>query len=134
MVASTWGDWKTAHPETRIVAQDGGLGRSYPDDPLRGRDDDGPIFPVGPVDPRLPVQEPVVGAIAPDGTPVAFPVAETRRALQAGEEVAVEGIMAMLDGNGIRVAGPDGELPAHQAYWFAWSQFHPTTVVWTALG
>ena len=134
VVASTWGNWKTPHPETRIVAQDGGLGRSYPTDPLRGRDDDGPIFPVGPVDPRLPVQEPVVGVIAPDGTPVAYPVAEARRALQAGEEVVVGGIMAILDGDGIRVAGPDGELPAHQAYWFAWSQFHPTTVLWSALG
>jgi len=134
VVASSWGDWKTAHPETRIVAQDGGLGRSYPDDPLLGRDDDGPIFPVGPVDPRLPVQEPVVGVIVPDGTPIAFPVAEARRALQAGEEVVVEGVAAMLDGSGIRVVGADGELPAHQAYWFAWSQFHPTTVVWTPLG
>jgi hypothetical protein len=133
VVASTWGDWKTAHPETRILAEDGGLGRSYPADPLGDRDDDGPIFPVGPVDPRLPVQELVVGVVA-DGTPIAFPVAETRRVLQEGGDVMVDGITAMLDGDGIRVVGADGELPAHQAYWFAWSQFHPTTVVWTTLG
>jgi hypothetical protein len=133
VVASTWGDWKTAHPETRILTEDGGLGRSYPADPLGDRDDDGPIFPVGPVDPRLPVQELVVGVVA-DGTPIAFPVAETRRALQEGDDVMVDGITALLDGDGIRVVGADGELPAHQAYWFAWSQFHPTTVVWTRLG
>jgi hypothetical protein len=30
------------------------------------------------------------------------------------------------------VRGGD-ELPAHQAFWFAWSQFHPETVVWTPL-
>jgi hypothetical protein len=48
--------------------------------------------------------------------------------------VTVDGTTALLDGDGIRVVGADGELPAHQAYWFAWSQFHPTTAVWTALG
>jgi hypothetical protein len=81
VVASTWGDWKQAHPDTRILAGDGGIGRSYVDDPLGDRDDAGPIFPVGDVDPRLPVQEKVVGVIAPDGTPIAFPVAPTREAL-----------------------------------------------------
>ena len=40
-------------PDTRIIAEDGGIGRSYPLDPLQGRDDNGPIFPVGDVDGRL---------------------------------------------------------------------------------
>ena len=53
VVRSTWGDWKAQHPDTKIVARDGGIGRSYELDPLGGRDDDGPIFPVGPVDERL---------------------------------------------------------------------------------
>lgn len=82
VVTSSWGAWKAAHPDTTIVARDGGLGRRYPADPPRGRD--GPIFPVGDVDPRLPVQEHVVGLIAPDGTPLAFPAAAPRAALQAG--------------------------------------------------
>ncbi|MCI0636183.1 MAG: DUF3179 domain-containing protein, partial [Actinobacteria bacterium] len=55
VVTSTWGEWRAAHPETRIVARDGGIGRTYEDDPLQGRDDGGPIFPVGDVDGRLPV-------------------------------------------------------------------------------
>ncbi|MGI8945205.1 MAG: DUF3179 domain-containing (seleno)protein, partial [Thermoleophilaceae bacterium] len=73
VTVGTWGELKRARPGVRIVARDGGLGRDYPLDPLRGRDDDGPIFPIGPVDPRLPVQERVVGVIAPGGRPVAFP-------------------------------------------------------------
>lgn len=72
VTVSSWGAWKRAHPQTRIVARDGGIGRDYPTDPLRGRDDDGPIFPIGPADPRLPVQERVIGVIARDGTAVAF--------------------------------------------------------------
>ncbi|MEN8240265.1 MAG: DUF3179 domain-containing (seleno)protein, partial [Actinomycetota bacterium] len=61
VVSSTWGEWKQAHPDTTILASDGGLGRTYPLEPLRGRDDNGPIFPIGDVDPRLPTQAQVVG-------------------------------------------------------------------------
>jgi hypothetical protein len=132
VVASTWGEWKRAHPRTRIVAEDGGIGRDYPADPLGGRDDEGPIFPVGDVDPRLPVQENVVGVIVPGGKPVAFPVAEALAALGDGERVSVAGVEAIADGDGLRVRTLEGgrELPAHQAFWFAWSQFHRGTVLW----
>ncbi|MGH2823700.1 MAG: DUF3179 domain-containing (seleno)protein, partial [Thermoleophilaceae bacterium] len=80
VVTSSWGAWKEAHPGTKIVAEDGGIGREYQDHPLGGRDDRGPIFPVGDVDPRLPVQAQVVGAIGPGGRPVAFPAEEARDA------------------------------------------------------
>ena len=134
VVASTWGEWKRAHPQTRIVAEDGGIGRGYPADPLGGRDDEGPIFPVGDADPRLPVQEDVVGVIAPGGKPVAFPVADALAALRDGERVALAGVEAVADGDGLRVRTLHGgrELPAHQAFWFAWSQFHPETALWSA--
>jgi hypothetical protein len=133
VVTSTWGAWKAAHPRTKIVARDGGIGRDYPLDPLQGRDDRGPIFPVGDVDPRLPVQEQVVGVIAPDGTPVAFPAAAARGALADGEQVALAGVRLELDGDGLRAVLDDGtEAVSHQAFWFAWSQFHPGTALWTS--
>jgi Protein of unknown function (DUF3179) len=131
VVASSWGEWKRAHPGTRIIAEDGGIGRDYPLDPLGGRDDQGPIFPVGDVDPRLPVQAEVVGVIAPGGRPVAFPVDEALAAIDAGERVALAGVEVVAEGDGLRARARDGaELPAHQAFWFAWSQFHPGTAVW----
>ncbi len=131
VVTSTWGEWKLAHPETTIVAEDGGIGRTYSSDPLRGRDDDGPIFPIGDVDERLPVQEQVLGVIAADGTPVAFPVAAAVAELEAGGAVQILGVGVVADGSGIRAESADGtEVVAHQAFWFAWSQFHPDTVVW----
>ena len=130
VVASTWGDWKEAHPHTLILAEDGGIGRTYEDDPLGNRDDDGPIFPVGDVDHRLPIQEKVVGVISPDGIPVAFPVAHTRDALAEGE-FGYEGMTVRLV-DSIRVFDANGrELVTHESFWFAWSQFHPTTLVWT---
>ena len=130
VVASTWGEWRRAHPDTRILAEDGGIGRTYRDDPLRGRDDHGPIFAVGQIDPRLPAQELVVGAIAADATPVAFPVAAARAVLRDGGEVAHHGLTGHLDGDGVRVTAEAQELASHQAFWFAWSQFHAETQLW----
>lgn len=129
VVASRWGNWKQAHPYTRILAKDGGIGRTYLDNPLGDRDANGPIFPVGDVDPRLPVQWSVVGVIAPDGTPIAFPVGATKQRLADGQ-ITFAGLTVRLS-DGIRVYDADGEeLPTHQAFWFAWSQFHPDTLVW----
>jgi hypothetical protein len=129
VVAATWGDWKEAHPDTRIVAEDGGIGRTYVDDPLGGRDEAGPIFPVGEVDPRLPTQEKVVGVIRADGTPVAFPVAQTRAALAEGP-IEFEGLAVRLE-DSIRVYDSDGNpLVSHESFWFAWSQFHQGTLLW----
>jgi hypothetical protein len=131
VVSSTWGEWKEDHPDTSIIARDGGIGRVYSDDPLRGRDDDGPIFPTGPVDPRLPAVELVLGVKAPDGTPIAFPVVTVRSALQAGVAVEGNGLTVSLSGDGLVVAGPDGDIASHEAFWFAWSQFNPDTLLWT---
>ncbi len=131
VVTSTWGEWKNAHPNTTILTRDGGIpGRVYPTDPLRGRDDDGPIFPVGAVDPRLPVQERVLGVIDADGTPVAFPVVPTAFALQQGDEVEYGSIEVTLDGSGLRATVNGDDPGSHEAFWFAWSQFRPETVIW----
>jgi hypothetical protein len=128
---STWGEWKSAHPETTIVAADGGIGRTYPLEPLRGRDDDGPIFPIGTVDPRLPVQEPVLGVITDDGTPVAVHVAIARATLLNGDTIEFGGRHIQLDGDGVTAVDTSGaDVGSHQAFWFAWSQFEPDTLVW----
>ncbi|MGH2358414.1 MAG: DUF3179 domain-containing (seleno)protein, partial [Candidatus Limnocylindria bacterium] len=108
VVSTSWGAWKAAHPETKIVAQDGGIGRSYADDPLEGRDEAGPIFPVGPVDPRLPAQRTVVGVIGPDG-PAAFPLELALETLAAGGQVRLGDLEAVEHGGGllVRVVGGD---------------------------
>ena len=118
--------------ETTIIAEDGGIGRSYPLDPLQGRDDDGPIFPIGPADDRLGVQELVVGAITDDGVPVAFPASAARAALAAGEVVSAAGVELVDDGGGLRALdATDGDpIASHESFWFAWSQFQPQTLLW----
>lgn len=132
VVRSTWDDWRTEHPDTRIIAEDGGIGRSYQLDPLGGRDDDGPIFPIGEADARLDVQELVVGIITDDGTPIAFPSSAAKAALDDGDGVALSGVSLRASAGGLVAFDTEtGEsIAAHEAFWFAWSQFHPDTLLW----
>ena len=130
VVVSTWAAWRKAYPKTTIVAEDGGIGRSYPLQPLRGRDDNGPIFPVGNVDPRLRVHELVLGVTAADGKALAFPRVALQLALKAGETVRLNGVTVRAVGGGFRAFIGDAETPSHEAFWFAWSQFKPGTLLW----
>lgn len=136
VVASTWGAWKEAHPDTTILAEDGGLGRFYPLDPLGGRDDQGPIFPVGDVDTRLGVQDLVVGVELEDGRTIAFSREAALAVIDSGGDVTAEGVRLIKDGDGLRaISVSDGsEIPSHQAFWFAWSQFRPGTRLWSSPG
>lgn len=130
VVTTTWGQWKTEHPDTTVLDISLALGR--PDSDLRNtRDANGPIFPIGQVDDRLPVQEDVLGLITADGQPIAFHVKTALGALERGESIDVDGIRLILDGGGVRAVDADGnDLGGHQAFWFAWSQFYPDTTLW----
>jgi hypothetical protein len=132
VVTTQWGVWKAAHPETTVLAEALALGRDF--DLRNNRDAKGPIFPIGDVDPRLPVQEDVLGVIAASGRPVAFQVRSALDALGRGESVAFENVRLVLDAGGVRAVDASGnDLGGHQAFWFAWSQFHPGTELWPLL-
>ncbi len=129
VVTTDWGTWKKEHPETTVLLERYALGRDP--DFRDGRDANGPIFPVGDVDPRLPVHEDVIGIVTPSGTPVAFQRSKAFLALKRGEKVAFEDVRLELDAGGIRAFDVNGSaLGSHQAFWFAWSQFHPGTALW----
>lgn len=130
VVTTDWGSWKAAHPETTVLVEALALGRDF--DFRNGRDANGPIFPVGDVDPRLPVHEDVIGVITASGKPVAFQRSAALLALRRGDSITFENIRLQLDAGGIRAVGADGsDLGSHQAFWFAWSQFHPDTELWS---
>jgi hypothetical protein len=129
VITTDWGSWRQTYPDTTVLAEDLALGRDF--DFRNGRDANGPIFPVGDVDPRLPVHEDVIGAIAASGTPVAFQRSAAMIALTRGEEITFENIRLVLSAGGIRAVDANGsDLGSHQAFWFAWSQFHPGTALW----
>lgn len=129
VITSDWATWKATHPDTTVLVESLALGRDF--NFRETREANGPIFPVGDVDPRLPVHEDVIGAITSGGTPIAFPRALAMVALAAGQEVAFEDVRLEISAGGVRAVRVDGaDLGSHQSFWFAWSQFHPQTVLW----
>lgn len=129
VVTSTWGAWLEENPDTDVLVEELALGRDF--DFRNGRDANGPIFPIGDVDPRLDVQEDVLGIIQEDGTPIAFHVNSAIGALEAGQTVEVNGISIVLSGSGIKAVDADGnDIVGHQSFWFAWSQFNEGTDLW----
>lgn len=129
ITVATWGAWRSAHPGTTVTPEEIG-GRAYGPDPLEGRDGDGPIFPVGNIDPRLDPRVVVLGARTPAGVALAFPVDEARRTLRDGEGVELDGVVVRLRSGGLHAFFEGRELASHEAYWFAWSQFNLNTRIW----
>ena len=129
VITTDWGTWKRSHPTTTVLLERYALGRDP--DFRNGRDANGPIFPVGDVDPRLPVHEDIVGVITASGKPVAFQRSRALVALTQGEDISFENVRLTLDAGGIKATDQDGsDLGSHQAFWFAWSQFYPQTELW----
>ena len=129
VVTSDWGSWKREHPNTTVLLERYALGRNP--NFRNGRDANGPIFPVGDVDPRLPVQEDVIGVVTASGKPVAFPIVTAFVALNRGDKVEFENIKLEIDSGGLKAVDSTGSDPgSHQAFWFAWSQFYPHTELW----
>ncbi|MEP3345220.1 MAG: DUF3179 domain-containing (seleno)protein [Litoreibacter sp.] len=129
VITTDWGTWRASYPDTTVLVEALALGRDF--NFRETRDANGPIFPVGDVDPRLPVHEDVIGVITSDGIPVAFPRTIAAAALAAGQEVAFGDVRLKGSAGGLHAVRRDGsDTGSHQAFWFAWSQFHPNTVLW----
>jgi len=134
VITTNWGSWKHAHPDSTVLLEGYALGRNP--DFRNKRDANGPIFPIGDVDPRLPVHEDVIGAITASGKPIAFQRSAAFVALSSGQKIEFENIRLELTAGGIRAIdtsgseGADSDFGSHQAFWFAWSQFHPNTELW----
>ncbi|MFK7958274.1 MAG: DUF3179 domain-containing (seleno)protein [Lysobacterales bacterium] len=129
VITTTWGAWKAEFPDTTVLVERLALGRDF--DFRNGRDASGPIFPIGNVDERLGIQEDVLGVVTQSGKPIAFHVPSLIKALDAGQTVTVDGVHVILSGGGVRAVDNQGQdLGTHQAFWFAWSQFHKDTALW----
>lgn len=129
VVTTEWGEWKAAYPDTTVLEESLALGRDF--DFRNNRDANGPIFPIGDVDPRLPVQEDIVGLITDQGEAIAFTIKDALQSLKTGKKVAYANIELILDGGGVKAVDKDGkDLGGHQSFWFAWSQFYPGTKLW----
>jgi hypothetical protein len=129
--ATSWQAWSAAFPETTVVSQDAGSGRVYVADPMKGRMQS--ALPVGAVDDRLPIDMPVIGLVAPDGTPVVAPVEQAAAALDRGEVVELAGARVVRDAGGLAAVRADDGTPlvTLEVRWFAWDQLHPGSQIWS---
>lgn len=133
LTLTSWGAWRNAHPDTTVLAEDPGTGRVYRPGTLEARDADGPAFPVGDVDARLPSNLDVLGVDGPEG-PIALVADSVAEVLAAGQTVEVAGLSISGEPGEPVVTAAGTRLDVVPARWFAWSQRSPETVIWPSQG
>jgi len=131
---TTWKNWREQHPETLILSRKTGFRRDYDDNPYQDyHTDDDVMFRVKNLDRRLPLKSLVIG-IEIGNTTKAYPLDLINRK----EEPVVDHIAGIdikilpIDGGTALITDQEGKiLPAVVLYWFAWSTFHPDTLIFT---
>jgi len=133
---TSWGDWRSRHPNTWVLSRETGYGRDYDRDPYAGYDnEEGLYFPVARRDPRYHPKERVLG-LELDGRFKAYPFAELSRTDglvedRIGEhEILIRFDSANRSARALDSAGKP--LPTVTTFWFAWYAFHPVTEVFKA--
>jgi hypothetical protein len=119
---ASFGDFREAHPEGRVLSRETGFTRPYGRNPYRGYDriGDTPFLFSDPVDPRLPAMERVLG-VQRDGVVRIYPFATLAQARVVNDEVGslpvavftAEGMLSALDAEIIR---DSRRIPAAAAY------------------
>jgi hypothetical protein len=130
----TWGEWKRAHPETRVLSTRTGYARDYRRSPYAGYDRSRKLFFPAPKDPRYHPKMRTLGLRVPGGPSRAYPLQEVQRAggdveeTFAGQRVRVRarGESGVFD---VEAAAP---IEVIEGFWFAWTAFHRDTSVFVA--
>jgi hypothetical protein len=130
---TSWGSWRTEHPDTLVLSRDTGFGRDYERDPYDDYAQSESLrFPVSTRDRRLPLKEPVLGiAVGKDSIAVVVSglgaAGKPITVAVGGKEVTVR---YDVGGDSIKVVADGRPIIAVRTYWFAWTAFHPDTRVW----
>jgi len=129
---TTWSDWLSRHPNTKVLSIETGHQRNYDRNPY-GQYFSTPrlMFPAQPTSDRLPTKERVLG-VWTENSSKAYPISSfsaERQQLEDsldGKRVVIEYIP---DANTLRVAQADEGVQWMYSLWFAWYAFHPETEV-----
>ncbi|MGH3713190.1 MAG: DUF3179 domain-containing protein [Micromonosporaceae bacterium] len=139
LVWSSWGHWRDAHPDTRVLSADTGHVRDYGADPYGSYTppggyytDDALLFPVLDSSDRFKPKEIVLGVRAGDRT-AAVAKHVVRRRGEVGFTLGGEPLVAAWDDRlgTARVRHADSDEPADffEVMWFAWYAFYSDTEV-----
>lgn len=131
---TTFGPWAKAHPDSTVVSFETGHARNYGRSPYGEYFDvDTLMFPVAPLDRRLPVKERVVG-VRVDGTYKAYPVKviSTSPGGRVRDDVAGQPVELEADRRAgrVRVVRAGEGMQVVHTFWFAWAAIHPETTVY----
>ena len=130
---TTWSQWRTAHPDTKVLSTDNGLPPgSYDRWPYGDyANSDRLMFPVSLTDARLHPKMVIYGADI-DGHPVAYAQDYLLENRKLNDEINGHSLtVSYADDGGVMVSDPKSgqEWVAHRLFWFAWYSFHPDTLL-----
>lgn len=130
MELTTWRQWKSSHPETLVLSTKTGHARNYRRNPYAGYfNTPNLMFPVRPLDQRLPAKTPILAVWTSDGKSNAHPIAAGKADASFIGEYSVGGrsYSVAFDRNTetARIVESDEGVYWMHSFWFAWSAFHP---------
>ena len=128
-----WGDWKKAHPNTKVLSKDTGFLRSYDGSNPYGRKGDftdiNLQFPLENEDKRLDAYEIIYG-IEVNGKFKAYKKTDLGQKSKIEDTLGGEKIMIEFDKN-LKSARAykesEEQVVVDTLFWFAWAAFHPET-------
>lgn len=133
---TTWGRWKTKHPDTLLLSTETGYVRDYDRDPYEAYyKSQRVMFGVSHTSARYHPKEQVIGIVI-EGQAKAYPFSELSRAKTPVTDVVGGRSLRVVFDAASRTAVIEDKagraLPSVVGFWFAWYAFHPETAVFSA--
>lgn len=132
---TTWADWMSRHPQTKVLSQQTGLRINYEVDPyamyFRMPRLMFPTVPQAPTD-RFPLKTPVLGVWNSAGSRAyPLPVFGEGPSATIAQTLGESSFTVVYDATAksLRITEATGELDFTYAFWFAWYAFHPETEI-----
>ncbi len=130
---TTWTEWRTRYPKTKVMSIDTGHDRDYQRSPYDSyfANPQDLMFPVDKTDSRLPTKTPVLG-VWTDDTARAFPLsAFGKNDVTLEDELNGRHVSLVYNAKAksLRIERADDGVQWVYSLWFAWYAFHPETEV-----
>ena len=133
MELTTWSDWRTRNPQTKVVSDQTGHRRNYQTNPYANYFATPRLmFPVTPSKDWLPAKTPVLGVWTQNGQARAYSIAQLGEGGKViRDSLGEASIVIQVDRktNSLRVIESAPSLQWMNSFWFAWYAMHPHTDV-----
>ena len=131
---TTWSDWATRHPQSLVLSTDTGHNRNYQRGAYQSYFSTPDLmFPVAPIDKRLPPKTPVLGVSSKKAQRAyALPNFAWKQGGQFEDEFDGKPITLYFDPehNSLRLVQAPEDVEWMYSFWFAWAAFYPETDIY----